>query len=51
MRWATHIIIGAVVIWRNEDPTRAVFCVEDYNPPSFIQTDSTIRTYRAALSL
>ena len=37
------IIIGAVVIWRVVDPTRAVFCVEDY--PSFlsIQTDSTIR--------
>ena len=32
-----------MVIWRVVDPTRAVFCVEDY--PSFlsIQTDSTIR--------
>lgn len=37
------IIIGAVVIWRVTDPTKAVFNVEDY--PSFlsIQTDSTIR--------
>ena len=37
------IIIGAVAIWRVVDPTRAVFCVDDY--PSFlsIQTDSTIR--------
>ena len=37
------IIIGAVVIWHVENPTKAVFNVEDY--PSFIstQTDSTIR--------
>lgn len=37
------IIIGAVVIWRVENPTLAVFEVEDY--PSFLstQTDSTIR--------
>ena len=37
------IIIGAVVIWHVEDPTKAVFNVEDY--PSFLstQTDSTIR--------
>lgn len=37
------IIIGAVVIWRVADPTKAVFNVDDY--PSFlsIQTDSTIR--------
>ena len=37
------IIIGAVVIWRVADPTKAVFNVEDY--PSFLsnQTDSTVR--------
>ena len=37
------IIIGAVVIWHVENPTNAVFNVEDY--PSFLstQTDSTIR--------
>ena len=37
------IIIGAVVIWHVENPTQAVFNVEDY--PSFLstQTDSTIR--------
>lgn len=37
------IIIGAVVIWHVENPTKAVFNVEDY--PSFLstQTDSTIR--------
>lgn len=37
------IIIGAVVIWHVDNPTKAVFNVEDY--PSFLstQTDSTIR--------
>ena len=37
------IIIGAVVIWHVQNPTAAVFNVEDY--PSFLstQTDSTIR--------
>ena len=37
------IIIRAVVIWHVENPTKAVFNVEDY--PSFLstQTDSTIR--------
>ena len=37
------IIIGAVVIWHVDNPTAAVFNVEDY--PSFLstQTDSTIR--------
>ena len=44
------IIIGAVVIWRVVDPTRAVFCVEDY--PSFPHPDGLDHPqYRAALSL
>lgn len=37
------IVIGAVVIWRVEDPTRAVFAVENYQEYLSIQTDSTIR--------
>ena len=37
------IIIGAVVIWRVTDPTRAVFAVENYTEYLSIQTDSTIR--------
>lgn len=37
------IIIGAVVIWRVIDPTRAVFAVENYTEYLSIQTDSTIR--------
>lgn len=37
------IIIGAMVIWRVEDPTKAVFNVEDYTEFLSIQTDSTIR--------
>jgi len=37
------IIIGAVVIWRVADPTRAVFAVENYVDYLSIQTDSTIR--------
>lgn len=37
------IIIGAVVIWRVTDPTRAVFAVENYTDYLSIQTDSTIR--------
>lgn len=37
------IIIGAVVIWRVDDPTRAVFSVENYKDYLSIQTDSTIR--------
>ena len=37
------IIIGAVVIWRVINPTKAVFHVEDYVEFLSIQTDSTIR--------
>ncbi len=37
------IIIGAVVIWRVNDPTRAVFSVENYKAFLSIQCDSTIR--------
>lgn len=37
------IIIGAVVIWKVNDPTKAVFNVEDYTEFLSIQTDSTIR--------
>ena len=37
------IVIGAVVIWRVVDPTKAVFNVEDYTEFLSIQTDSTIR--------
>jgi len=37
------IIIGAVVIWRVVDPTKAVFAVENYNSYLSIQCDSTIR--------
>lgn len=37
------IIIGAVVIWRVTDPTRAVFAVENYADFLSIQTDSTVR--------
>lgn len=37
------IIIGAVVIWKVVDPTKAVFNVEDYTEFLSIQTDSTIR--------
>lgn len=37
------IIIGAVVIWRVDDPTRAVFAVDNYADFLSIQTDSTIR--------
>lgn len=37
------IVIGAVVIWRVIDPTKAVFNVEDYTEFLSIQTDSTIR--------
>ncbi len=37
------IIIGAVVIWKVVDPTRAVFSVENYNSFLSIQCDSTIR--------
>lgn len=37
------IIIGAVVIWRVENPTKAVFAVENYQEFLSIQTDSTIR--------
>lgn len=37
------IIIGAVVIWRVADPTKAVFNVNDYNTYLSIQCDSTIR--------
>jgi regulator of protease activity HflC (stomatin/prohibitin superfamily) len=37
------IIIGAVVIWHVDDPTEAVFAVENYQEYLSIQTDSTIR--------
>jgi regulator of protease activity HflC (stomatin/prohibitin superfamily) len=37
------IIIGAVVIWRVDNPTQAVFSVENYFEYLGIQTDSTIR--------
>ena len=37
------IIIGAVVIWRVFDPTKAVFNVENYKTFLSIQCDSTIR--------
>lgn len=37
------IVIGAVVIWRVVDPTKAVFNVEDYTDFLSTQTDSTIR--------
>ncbi len=37
------IIIGAVVIWRVADPTRAVFAVENYVEYLSIQADSTVR--------
>jgi len=37
------IIIGAVVIWRVADPTRAVFAVENYGEFLSIQADSTVR--------
>ena len=37
------IIIGAIVIWYVENPTQAVFSVENYQEYLSIQTDSTIR--------
>lgn len=37
------IIIGAIVIWRVVDPTKAVFSVENYKSFLSIQCDSTIR--------
>lgn len=37
------IIIGAVVIWKVKDPTKAVFNVENYRDFLSIQCDSTIR--------
>ena len=37
------IIIGSVVIWRVEDPTAAVFSVENFEEYLSIQCDSTIR--------
>jgi len=37
------IIIGAVVIWRVSDPTKAVFSVDNYKTFLSIQCDSTIR--------
>ncbi len=37
------IIIGAIVIWRVTDPTKAVFSVENYKTFLSIQCDSTIR--------
>ncbi len=37
------IVIGAIVIWRVENPTAAVFAVENYKEYLSIQTDSIIR--------
>ena len=37
------VIMGAVVIWRVSDPTRAVFAVENYVEFLSIQADSTVR--------
>ena len=37
------IVIGAVVIWKVQDPTRAAFAVENYQEFLSIQTDSVIR--------
>ena len=37
------IIIGAVVIWKVVNPTKAVFNVENYEEYLFIQSDSIIR--------
>lgn len=37
------IIIGAVVIWKVSDPTKAVFSVENFKNYLSIQCDSTIR--------
>lgn len=37
------IIIGSIVIWYVENPTQAVFSVENYREYLSIQTDSTIR--------
>lgn len=37
------IVIGAVVIWRVSDPTKAVFSVDNYKTFLSIQCDSTIR--------
>jgi regulator of protease activity HflC (stomatin/prohibitin superfamily) len=37
------IIIGAIVIWHVDNPTQAVFAVENYREYLSIQTDSTIR--------
>ena len=37
------IIVGAVVIWRVVDATRAVFAVENYGEYLSIQADSTVR--------
>lgn len=37
------IVIGAIVIWRVTDPTKAVFNVDNYNEFLSTQCDSTIR--------
>lgn len=37
------IIIGAIVLWHVENPTKAVFNVENYTEFLSIQTDTTIR--------
>ena len=37
------IVIGSIVIWRVEDPTAAVFAVENFEEYLSIQCDSTIR--------
>ncbi|MEG2503044.1 MAG: SPFH domain-containing protein, partial [Anaerovoracaceae bacterium] len=38
------IIIGAIVVWRVDNPTKAVFNVDDYFQYLSIQCDSTIRS-------
>ena len=37
------IIVGVIVIWHVENPTQAVFSVEDYQEYLSVQTDSIIR--------
>ena len=37
------IVIGAIVIWRVVDPTKAVFSVENYKEYLRVQTDSIVR--------
>ena len=39
----TPIIVGAIVIWKVNNPTQAVFSVENYREYLSVQTDSIIR--------